>query len=139
MCSICSFHNAEFRELLDEQELTHRESLFSSVHRESMLAFVNLVLIDPPYNVRRSRHDDNSEYDLLKSEDIAEVVELCARKMRPKGHDHLFCSALQFNQWHRVLSRAIKDDGTESEEIEGGPTKEGEQKKKAVFDVEVIP
>lgn len=31
MYSVCWFHNVEFRELVDEQKPTHKESLFDSV------------------------------------------------------------------------------------------------------------
>lgn len=85
----CSVHNVDFCEVVDEHELTHRESSVASV---------DLVLSDPPYNVRRGRKDDNSVYDRLSPTDMGDVVDMCKRMMKPGAHGCLFCFAFQFGQ-----------------------------------------
>lgn len=66
--------------------------------------FVDLVLSDHPYNVRSGRGDVNSHYDVLTLEDMEDVVAICELRMRPGADGHLFCSALRFDQWCKILS-----------------------------------
>lgn len=68
---ICSFHNIDSRELVDEQELPHEKSLLDSV---------DLVLSGPPCNVRSSREDFNSHYYVLTIQSMADAVALCVTR-----------------------------------------------------------
>lgn len=86
---IYSFHGVDFREIADEHEITHGESL---------LGFADLVLSDLPYSVRSVREDAISHYNVLASEDMADAVPLCKGVIRRETHSHLSCSALQFGQ-----------------------------------------
>lgn len=61
MCLICSFQNADSRQLVDEHKLTHGEFLLHSV---------NMMLSDPPYNLRSCCDDTNSQYDVLNLEGV---------------------------------------------------------------------
>lgn len=82
MYIICSFHNADFQELVDKHELTHAES---------SLVSIDLLLIDPPYNVRSGRVDASFHYDTFTLEDMPEAVGLSKRVIRSGAHcDLLF-------------------------------------------------
>ena len=58
-----------------------------------------LVLIDPPYNVRSEARKPNSEYDLLFADDMDKVLQTIDAFLRPGGHCIIFCSAQQFPIW----------------------------------------
>ena len=62
-----------------------------------------LVLIDPPYGIRRERGRDNSNYDTLFPDDMKNVVELIDEVLRPGGHGIIFCSAQQFPEWRHAF------------------------------------
>lgn len=126
----CSLLNVKFLERLDKRELTHRESL---------LDFVELLLSHPPYNVRSSREDFDSHWDVLALEAKTETVALSKRLMRPEAHGHLFCAALQLGQRYRMLSKASEEKDSESDGDEHIEIKEAYAKKNAVFIVEGLP
>ena len=60
---------------------------------------VQLVLTDPPFNIRRELGRDVSEYDVLTVDDMYDTVECINSLLRPGGHVVIFCSAEQFAQW----------------------------------------
>lgn len=101
-----SFHNVDLRELVDEQELAHRESL---------LEFGDLVLSNPLYNLHSGRENANYHYNVLHLESIADADALCKQIVTPQAHIHLFCSALQLLQWYKIIPRA-----REAENSDGG-------------------
>ena len=71
---------------------------------------VQLVLTDPPYNIRRDKGCEHADYDRLKDEEYETFVECVDEMLRPGGHALIFCSAQQFKTWgeaftsHRTLS-----------------------------------
>lgn len=56
-----------------------------------------LVLTDPQFNVRCKRQAKHWKYGKLAVSDMKETVKLVAERLRPGGHDALFCTAQQFN------------------------------------------
>lgn len=71
-----------------------------------LLGSVNLLLRYTSYNVRSDLEDDSSHYNFITSENKDAAVVLCKLVMRPRAHDNLLGSALQFGQWRKMLSRA---------------------------------
>lgn len=70
---------------------------------------VQLLLTDPPYNVRRgpnAAHDNFSDYNGL--------AELAKKYLRPGGHAVIFCSALQFSEWVSAFE-TLNDKGDATE------------------------
>ena len=64
---------------------------------------VQLILTDPPYNIRRRQGRSNSDHDKLARKDMRKVVDTCCEMLRPGGHLVLFCAAHQFGQWEKVI------------------------------------
>lgn len=60
-----AMHNIDFRDLLEEYELSLGNRLAEKVY---------LALTDPPYNVRRVWNDKNAMYDRLSTSDMGGVV-----------------------------------------------------------------
>lgn len=77
---------------------------------------VQLVLTDPPYNVRRNRQAKHSTYDELSLSAMRETVEVVAEMLRPGGHAVLFCTAQQFPIWQNLFQAV-------SSESEGPPSR----------------
>lgn len=73
---------------------------------------VQLILTDPPFNVRRRRGARNSEYDKLGLEDMRQVVDLTAVLLRPGGHAVIFCTAQQFAVWFKLFTMHKSDVGS---------------------------
>ena len=87
-------HNAYFHELLENDEVEGEGSIESKVQ---------LILTDPPYNVRRESGTGDAEYDSLSRAEMKQVVDLVATLLRPGGHALLFCTVQQFVQWQRYF------------------------------------
>lgn len=63
----------------------------------------------------------------------ADAVVLSMQVMIPGTQSRMFCSALQFCQFYKMLLRVRKEEDYGSDGCKGVVTKEGEGKKKAVF------
>lgn len=99
----CSFHNVDFQDLVDEQELTHEKPLLDSV---------DLVTRDLPYIVQSSCEDANPHYHVLALEGMEDAVALRKGLMSPGAHGHLFlfCATV----W-KLAQDAIKGKGGEGQ------------------------
>ena len=64
-----------------------------------------LVLIDPPYNIRRESSKNNSDHDNLFPDDMANVVKVVDQLLRPGGHGIVMCSLQQFPAWENTFNR----------------------------------
>lgn len=67
---------------------------------------VQLVLTDPPYNVRRLARKEQSDHDVLSEADMRACVDLFLRLVRPGGHLLIFSSAEQHPLWVSLLRLA---------------------------------
>ena len=92
---------------------------------------VDLIITDPPYNVRRLAGRRNSDYDVLTMEEMEECVEVISTILKPGGHGVLFCSDLQFSSWYKALRTPEFDDA----DLEADPNGHAVKKSK-VFEVE---
>lgn len=72
---------------------------------------VQLILTDPPYNIRRKNNRSNSQYDSISQENMDKCVDTITDLLQPGGHVILFCTVLQFTKWYRLFNR-VKDDTT---------------------------
>ena len=88
----------------------------SSWSNRSLRGKVQLILTDPPYNVRRESTRDNAEYDSLSLEDMRQATYLFAELLRPGGHGIVFCSMRQFSQWYDLLSNYRRNQKAYDEE-----------------------
>lgn len=79
---VCSFHNVDIWELVDEHEL---------ICGETWLDSVDLLLADSAYNIRSGRTDDNSHYNVLFLEGMADAAAFCKSLMRSSVRSDLFC------------------------------------------------
>ena len=70
----------------------------------TILGAAQLVLTDPPYNIRKDRGCANSEYDSLATDEMKEVVHIISNLLRPGGHAIVFCSIKQFSIWHDLFA-----------------------------------
>jgi hypothetical protein len=75
-----------------------------SAEARNLRGTVGLVLTDPPYNTRRTAGAANSGHDSLTHSDMLRAGDLIAELLRPNGQAYIFCSMLQFAEWHRVLT-----------------------------------
>lgn len=74
-------------------------------------------------------------YNVSTPRDTADAAALCQQKIRPGAHHHPLCFALQFGEWHNILSRARKEKNSDTDTGEDIATKEVECSKKAFFEV----
>lgn len=81
MYFICSFHNVNYRELVNEQELTSGKYLLNSV---------DYVLSYQPYDLQSGCSDVSSHCDVSTCEGMADAVALHNQAMRPDAHNHIF-------------------------------------------------
>jgi len=72
-----------------------------------------LLLLDPPYNVRRNAGRDDSDYDVFTDKDMDEAITTIDSLLRPGGHAIIFCSIQQFPIWESKLRSHVS---TESDE-----------------------
>lgn len=70
---------------------------------------VQLVLCDPPFNVRRERGLNNSEYDRLSFADMKRLVNRVTELVRKGGHIIIMCSREQHVIWQRLFQCATED------------------------------
>ena len=66
---------------------------------------VDLLLTDPPYNVRREANKGNSRYDVFYESDIMDLCDLCKHVLKPGAHGLIFCSFQQFELYREHLNR----------------------------------
>lgn len=73
------------------------------------------VLSEPPCNVQRGIDDFNYNYNVPSFESRVDAVVLCERVMRPAAHGDLFCAALQFGEWYKILLRAREKEDSNND------------------------
>lgn len=66
---------------------------------------------------------------------MADAVALSEREMRPGAHGHLFCFALEFLKWYKTMSRARREEYSDSDGGQDIATKENEGKEAEVSEV----
>ena len=96
---------------------------------------VDLLLSDPPYEVRSDRDAENSEHDILEPGDMKKVADLAARILRPGGHGILFCAFLQFRDWFNELQCLAE---TKRSAVDGHDTLI-KQEDNRTFTIETVP
>ena len=96
--SFLRMHDVSFENFLSHDEVVCPDE-------QSPQGCTQLVLTDPPYNVRRERGAGDADYDSLTKEEMKKVVDLVANLLRPGGHAVLFCSVQQFPSWERYFSQ----------------------------------
>lgn len=86
---------------------------------------VQLILTDPPYNIRRDANLPQSAHDILTESQMLRCANLFMLLLRPGGHLLVFCSSAQHPEWVRVL-RGLRDrakrgarDGTSAFAVDG--------------------
>lgn len=57
--------------------------------REDLIANLDFVSADHPYNVRRNVSDGNQEYDVLSSSEMKYLRKILGDVMRPERHVHV--------------------------------------------------
>lgn len=128
--AICSLHNVDLLELVDEKELTNGSYLSDSF---------DLLLNDQVCNVRSDREENSSHCGVLTLDGMGEVVALCKWITRPCTHGHLFRSPLHFHKLYKMLSTAREKVKSDSDGGEGIATNVDKDRKKAIFEVEGVP
>lgn len=86
---------------------------------------VQLILTDPPYNIRRDANLPQSAHDILTESQMLRCAHLFVLLLRPGGHLLVFCSSAQHPEWVRVL-RGLRDrakhgakEGTSAFSVDG--------------------
>ena len=95
MSPFAKMYGCSFEALQDLHKLMGLENLSNSVQ---------LLLTDPPYNVRRDRGMEDSEYDVITFEQMIEVSRTASQILREGGHGIIFCSHEQISEWVEALS-----------------------------------
>ena len=96
MEEFCMVYATGFQELVEVHEATKGETLEDSVQ---------LILTDPPYNIRRQLNAENSNYDVLTVHDMNDIVTQVSSMLLRGGHGHIFCASLQFETWYRMFDK----------------------------------
>lgn len=71
---------------------------------------VNLVHIDPPYNVRKKSRRSGADYDKLATNYMAAITMLCRHLMKSGSHGNFFCSDVQFPKWIQVMQVGLDEN-----------------------------
>lgn len=95
---------SEFNGVLDDHEYIALEVIEEKVQ---------LVLTDPPYNIRREQNKIDSDYDSMTRDDMEEVVKVIGRALRSGGHGIIFCSYQQYEKWVSLFRNEKRNDGSE--------------------------
>lgn len=101
-------HSGSFTDLIEIDD-----TLYTG---QSIVENVQLVLSDPPYNVRRQSGSANSDYDFLSKDEMKDCVDHIADLLRPGGHVILFCTVQQFTIWESYFSRHMTDPETDDDD-----------------------
>lgn len=104
MAPYARLHCCKFQEIVEVHE---------AIALEELEGMVQLVLTDPPYNIRRVRGDENSDYDHMTVQDMMEFVDLVGLVLRPGGHGIIFCSYQQHRRWVKLFSEKMVDNEDE--------------------------
>lgn len=91
-------------------EIIHQDDL-NTTGEDTVAEKVQLVLTDPPFNIRREQHRPNSGYDFLSTEEMVGVVDIITELLRPGGHAIIFCSIQQWPVWCELFKKADNSDG----------------------------
>ena len=131
-----SFYNCSFRKLNDTHERHAGEDLESKV---------DLILTDPPYNIRRTQGKSHSTHDSMSKSDMVKLVDMADISLVPGGQGVIFCSFVQYQEWRSELmslQHPESDDDADEEDMPSASTskkKEKEKELKPVFGVENSP
>lgn len=101
-----SLYLCEFQQLMECHETLNYEMLDD---------MVQLVLTDPPYNIRRERGKVDSEYDSITINQMKQVVQTIRNVLRPGGHGIVFCSYQQHQQWMDLFNDEKETNGTSND------------------------
>lgn len=63
---------------------------------EDLCERADLLLCDPPYNVRHQQDLQNSDHDVFNAKDMKALCNFVEHFLKRKGHGHIFCSARLF-------------------------------------------
>ena len=96
---------------------------------------VDLILTDPPYNIRNEKEKPNSDYDTFPDEDFLNFTEFADETLAPGGQAVIFCSFMQFSTWvnnfRSIIETVQEQDDKDASKIV--------TENKRVFTVEDIP
>ena len=95
---------------------------------------VDLLLTDPPYNIRRQGGRENSGHDKFSEEDMKNLATFAFDCLKPGGHGIIFCSFSQFEKYRSFLTD-FKTNELDYEKDSTG----NEYKVVNVFEVESSP
>ena len=104
MQNFVRLHNCCFSELIDADGQSRPDTALD------VEGNVQLVLMDPPFNIRRELGRRDSTYDSLHVDEMFDVAATVARLLRPGGHVFIMCSAVQFAQWVVCFRELTKEN-----------------------------
>lgn len=91
---------------------------------------IDVVLTDPPYNVRQELGRQTSDYDLLSEDNTTEMVALCGDNLKVGVHTYIFCSSIPLLLWVLAVSALTESVTFRDSEVNGQVQEE------ALFDQE---
>lgn len=83
---VCAFCDVDFRDALETYEDAADELLEEKV---------DIILADPPYDIKYKRNMHQSLHEVYTRVDTADLVELERKVLASGEHEHLFCSRMQ--------------------------------------------
>ena len=126
MVKYVSFHTTHFKEL---------DPAHADVTGEEIQGEIDLVLADPPYNIRREAGRHNSSHDVLSDDSMSDFTEVVVNVRKEGGHAVIFCDFLQFAKWHEKFS----DWEMPSQEEESGDEITPKDNMESLFTIERSP
>jgi DNA modification methylase len=121
-----SFYTTDFKNLSQ----THGD-----VNGMDIDGSVDLVLTDPPYNIRREAGRRHSSYDVLTDKGMSDFSEVVDDVLCPGGHAVIFCDFLQFGKWHGYFAQ-WEDESDDEAPDDGDIPKEVSRQ---IFQIEQAP
>lgn len=86
MASFCCTYDVDYKYLDEDHELGAGENVTGKV---------DFVFVDPPYNVRKNRNENNMESDLHTYQEIIDMPMILTDVINPGAHGHDFCTSRQ--------------------------------------------
>lgn len=103
MALFCFIYDVEFRNLVEEKKHDVEVDLTRKV---------DIILADPPYNVRNDQKYDRAEYDTVGSNDMRDIARVPEDVLKPGEHRPVFCTAPQFFLLYRTFALENVKTGT---------------------------
>lgn len=127
IASVGSIYDIDFKNLVEENELSAGENLVGKVE---------FVLANTPYNIRRDLMAPKSKYDVFELQGMKDMARSLGDMMKPGALRQVLCSSLQFSLSYQAVVPQWTEESTsisEDADSSGSESDDGEQVEQQPF------